>query len=686
MRWGRWLASGVAAMLALAMAVGPAAQWRPAAASWHEDDRLVRQRNAVPHGGVRTVMSGGNTIGAWLREEQPRADGFRHIDSPAMVSRLKALGVTTYVFTVWEVRSDWDDLRDEFAPLAQQNDLDIWVYLVPPSECWSPEGRCSYPYELDFVAWGAAIAELSLEYPNITAWAIDDFNFNEGTFTETYVERFLDTQREINPELAFYVTAYFGSATDDRFLNKYGAHVDGLIYPYLGNHNNVQDPDHVRANVELIRRKTEPRDLQLIFLVYANRFLDAPRPPTEDYVDKVLTDAMSLMANGDLAGVLAYGTPLDEAPQVNTDHEARSGNGRVSLLTQGPTDPDDYAEVWQEATVEPDASSHRISFFHRDLHLWSAPEIRHRKEVLVNNVVVWSEDVTATDDEWQEVIVDLTPLLKGRSQARLAFRLVELESAHGWDIDVEVAFEHVTATGLTLTDPGFETSSAWHPFSSRPGRLLPSIDRYLPDRPQRIFNVVANHFGGDEAELPDHPAVAGAANRSMYGRGWLRLAIDENTWLDAGVCASATQSVPLDTQAERYEISFWHRSGRRSMSGHLRKEVLVNGHLVWAEHTNGPWARLWMNGHILQGPIDITEQVGTRDVVEVTLQACTVAEGHHAPLDVGFDTIETVGLDLRNADFETADGWVTTSTHPAMNSAVRRADITAYPLDEVSSQ
>ena len=62
--------------------------------------------------------------------ELRRADG--RVDTDAMVTRLKELGVTTYYWLIWHAPTDWDDLK-LFLPKAREAGIEVWVYLVPPS-------------------------------------------------------------------------------------------------------------------------------------------------------------------------------------------------------------------------------------------------------------------------------------------------------------------------------------------------------------------------------------------------------------------------------------------------------------------------------------------------------------------------------------------------------------------------
>ena len=63
--------------------------------------------------------------------ELRRPDG--RVDVDAMVRRLDELGVNTYFWLIWHAATDWDDLK-LFLPKAAAAKIDVWVYLVPPSE------------------------------------------------------------------------------------------------------------------------------------------------------------------------------------------------------------------------------------------------------------------------------------------------------------------------------------------------------------------------------------------------------------------------------------------------------------------------------------------------------------------------------------------------------------------------
>lgn len=82
------------------------------------------------------------------------------LDTPATIRRLQEMHANTYAFNIDTTNSvqDWNDLRLKFAPAAQAAGINVWVYLVPPSEC--PGTGCSDygPFEDDYRTWVVEIA------------------------------------------------------------------------------------------------------------------------------------------------------------------------------------------------------------------------------------------------------------------------------------------------------------------------------------------------------------------------------------------------------------------------------------------------------------------------------------------------------------------------------------------------
>ena len=154
------------------------------------------------------------------------------VDTDALVARLKELGVTTYYWLICHAATDWDDLQ-VFLPKAAKADIEVWVYLVPPTE--SPPRPCqkyAEPFRVDYDRWAVEIAKLSLRHPNLTAWVIDDFYANHEFFTPAYIRDFKKKSKAINPRLAFLPLMYFNEMRP-QFVADYRELIDGVVVAYL---------------------------------------------------------------------------------------------------------------------------------------------------------------------------------------------------------------------------------------------------------------------------------------------------------------------------------------------------------------------------------------------------------------------------------------------------------------------
>jgi hypothetical protein len=161
--------------------------------------------------------------------ELRRPDG--RVDTSAMVQRLKELGVTTYYWLIAHAATDWDDLK-LFLPEAAKAHIEVWAYLVPPSES-APKYSNLYPepFRLDYMLWAEEIARLSLEHTNLTAWVIDDFYENHALYTPAYVRDMQQRAKRLNPRLAFLPLMYYWEI-NRKFADDYRKVIDGVVAAY----------------------------------------------------------------------------------------------------------------------------------------------------------------------------------------------------------------------------------------------------------------------------------------------------------------------------------------------------------------------------------------------------------------------------------------------------------------------
>ncbi len=703
----RWIALIAAAGIALAGQHAMATEAQPQKLP----DVKTRTKGIIPPGGVLSSKTGGNTIDGETREAKPRADGRYHYDSPKLIQRLQAMNVNTYLFGIWESPTDWNDLRSEFAPLARAAGIDIWLDLVPPSECQADrpegpylEGYCSRPFKLDFVAWARNIATLSLQYPNIKAWQIDDFLVaqNSQLFTSQYLAQIKQTQDAINPNLGFLTTMYHWDYTDEH-LDKLAPYIDGVLFPYLGGAQSTTDPRFVATQIDELLAKLNPRRLDLIFLLYTDRFLDAALPPSPEYVADSLAQLMPYVADGRVGGVVAYGAPVnyDRRPTVASNNLAQTGDGRLSFSQGNYTtaDPGGFSEAYQQVTVDPSASSYSLRFATYDQFARTPAKTgKLFKEVLVNDQVVWRSDIA---DEfgftWLPASIDLTAALRGKTSAKLSLRL-SVQSAANFPIDV--GFDSLVPTGFTINNFGFEdvnpATRGWQ-FKQQAVVIYGAIEKVTPHQAKDVYDVVAAAFGRQprpavpttpSAPIPTDLPRTGTAyqpggpgairNSAMYGKGRLSLFVPERSATSAGTCVWAEQRMAVDPNAPRYEISWWDYDGLSAdLGGYHMKQVTIvtsKGKKLLSNLDAAEAPKLWMNGQGLWGAIDITEFARGESSVVLQFALCEQQGVGDYMVDVGFDEIEAVGLTVTNGGFEQGStGWTIVSPHPGMKAQVLTA-------------
>jgi hypothetical protein len=293
-----------------------------------------------------------------------------HVDCPAMLRRLKELGVTDYYWLVWHARTDWDDLK-RFLPQAQRAHINIWVYLVPPTE-GPPNGYPpSEPFGLDYPRWAEEIAQLSLAHPNLPGFIIDDFFANHKLFTPDYVRGMQARAKAVNPRLKFLPLMYFPEITS-QFVNDYRQVIDGVVVAYPSGREEVAQ---ARA---------------------------------------VLDGQSSVM-------------PCQLSCPWNT-----------------PTQPGDFVSASIPVRVTVPALGH-IRFFERD-DFNGPTDGYHFKQVLLDDNVIWEQDVAGGTNAWHQVDLDVAPQALGKSGLTLTFRLFDKKAVSNFG--VKWGLKDLQTTGL----------------------------------------------------------------------------------------------------------------------------------------------------------------------------------------------------------------------------------------------
>ncbi|MGI5225134.1 hypothetical protein [Actinoallomurus sp. CA-142502] len=454
--------------------------------------------STLPKGTVLASYPGGNTIDTEIREKRPRADGYYHVDTPATISQLKKLHVNTFLFLVWHSPADWQDLSGEFMAAAKRAGINVWAYIVPPSECVS---WCSQPYKTDYLSWAREIAQLSTRYPNLTGWAIDDFTNgqNSQTFTPDYMRQIKQITDGINPDLGLYTTAYYPTAVNDAFYEKYAPYIRGIIFPFRDYpYYNTQVTSTLGPELDTILPHADKYHTKVVLMIYTGRYSTFDEP-TPDYAKRALDVGLGYARQGRIEGIASYGTPHLGAPAVSSDLLAMYGRGSLVFQNYGGSTPAGaYESASQTVSVDPAAPRYTISLW-RYNRFYSTPTPGRLMQVLVDGHVVWSSDI-ATDMSggnhefrWMqnEGPIEIDPgYLRGKKQATLTFRLYEDQAANYRSL---TAFDTVQTSGFDVTDPGFETPGSWQTASTF-GNLIPEMNVYDADLPSHVFQAVARAF------------------------------------------------------------------------------------------------------------------------------------------------------------------------------------------------
>ncbi|MDN4593411.1 hypothetical protein [Polycladomyces subterraneus] len=425
-----------------------------------------------------------------LRESQFRADGVRHVDTPGMIQALRELNVNTYLYLIWHEKTDWDDLHKEFLPAAKQAGIDVWVYLVPPSESTT---KRSEPYGTDYIAWADAIGRLSCQYDNLKAWAIDDFSHNLDFYTPEYVQQMQNAARAQNPYLQFLPQMYFPNITP-QFVDQYASCIDGIIMAYRDDpYRNTQRTDTLEDQLDHLSRLLKPYQLPYVLMVYASKLSATPANPTPYYVEKVVRTGLYMMAQDRVQGVVTYVLKKEFEPE-SSDDIASSGKGYFSFFVPAgtPTLAGDRVEIQQVIHPSPAATDQKLIFSHYDTYSNLLGAGYHYKQVLIDTQVVWEQDVaTDSDGTWKEVTLDLTPYLKGKRVATLTFRLYDKRNVSNFWINV--GFDQIRPVGFTLEDPDFEKGYGWTVRTSTRSMIAENII-YNPQRQADTFAAVQTAY------------------------------------------------------------------------------------------------------------------------------------------------------------------------------------------------
>jgi hypothetical protein len=178
------------------------------------------------------------------------------IDAVATIRALQSANVNTYAYLIYPgptadprvSRAQLQQLPD-FARRAEVAGIDVFVYLVPPTEAAE---QAYQPFGWDYVAWFDHIGRLATQMPSVKGVILDDFGGNLQSrpslgfhFTPRYVEKMTAAARRHAPALSFLPVLYHHDLVGRyAVLSDYRHLVQGVVFPYFG----YSDGRRVRGN------------------------------------------------------------------------------------------------------------------------------------------------------------------------------------------------------------------------------------------------------------------------------------------------------------------------------------------------------------------------------------------------------------------------------------------------------
>ncbi|MEY2830290.1 MAG: hypothetical protein RIQ33_2148 [Bacteroidota bacterium] len=232
------------------------------------------------------------------------------VDTKLLISQLIDLNANTYNWLLLDDSASIVDLKT-FLPLAKKNNINVWVTILPVTEVGLAKGK----YSIDLAFWAKKIAVLSKSNSNLTTWSVDDFVHNLKTYTPNYLLKVQKVTKAINPNLKFVPCCYFPSI-NQKFANNYKEIMDGIIFPYRNESNeiNLQNSNNVKSEILKIKEYLGA-NFPVIVDVYSSRHSKLGATST-NYVAEVIDAAIK-----NSEGVIIYTHPNPLIKKENFDEK-----------------------------------------------------------------------------------------------------------------------------------------------------------------------------------------------------------------------------------------------------------------------------------------------------------------------------------------------------------------------------
>lgn len=238
--------------------------------------------------------------------------------------------------------------------------------------------------------------------------------------------------------------------------------------PNFGNYSEPFRLDYVRWGEEIARLSLKHSNLTAWLMddFYANYTFFTPA-----YVRQMQTKAKSInprlaflplmyfpqispkfaedyhaVIDGAVVAYLLDDEEIERTRAILDDHDVPAAS-ELRFPRDKPSRAGDHITVSQSAQVQP-AKRDEITFRERD-SFTAATSGYHVKQLLIDGQVAWEADVAGGNEhQWQNVAVDVTKYVRGKTHATVAFRLFEKKGVSNFGVNWELAALHTK--GLRL--------------------------------------------------------------------------------------------------------------------------------------------------------------------------------------------------------------------------------------------
>lgn len=143
------------------------------------------------------------------------------------------------------------------------------------------------------------------------------------------------------------------------------------------------------------------------------------------------------VVDGIVVAYLQDRTDIDRVWEILNDARPAPRSDEISFPWFTPSQAGDYGMISQTAKVL-QAGRDFVRFRERDDYIGPTAGF-HYKQLLVDGSVVWEQDVAGGKDGWQEVTVDITRAVRGKSRITLEFRLFDKKPVGNFGVKWRIA-------------------------------------------------------------------------------------------------------------------------------------------------------------------------------------------------------------------------------------------------------